>query len=113
MTTWKKLLENELQMAVDARAHGNEGRARVCARRAAGVVVREYFLRQGISSRTSSAFDLLRALLDIPEIPEEARRAAGYLTRRVNEEFELPVNADLVEEARTLCKSLLPGEFEE
>jgi hypothetical protein len=112
MTDWKKVFENELQMAAEARARGNEGQARVCARRASGVVVREYFLRHGISSRVSSAFDLLRALLDIPELPEEARQAAEHLTLRVNEEFKLPVNADLVEEARTLCKSLLPGEFE-
>jgi hypothetical protein len=111
MADWKKVFEKELQMAAEARARGNEGQARVCARRAAGVAVREYFLRRGISSHVSSAFDLLRALLDIPELPDEARRAAEYLTLRVNEEFKLPVNADLVEEARTLCKSLLPGEF--
>jgi hypothetical protein len=110
MTDWKKTFEKELQMAIEARVRGNEGQARVCARRAAGAVIREYFLRRGVSSRASSAFDLLQVLLDIPEIPEEARRAAGYLTLRVDEEFKLPVTADLVEEARTLCKSLLPGE---
>jgi hypothetical protein len=110
MTDWKKTYENELQMAIDARMRGNEGQARVCARRAAGAVVREYFLRRSVTSRASSAFDLLRVLLDIPELPDEARRAAKYLTLRVNEEFKLPITADLVEEARTLCKSLLPGE---
>jgi hypothetical protein len=30
------------------------------------------------------------------------------LTLRVNEEFELPVQADLVAEARFLCQALLP-----
>ena len=112
MTDWKKAFEKELGMAVDARARGNEGQARVCARRAAGVSIREYFLRRGLASRASSAFDLLQTLQGIPDIPEEARRAAGYLTLRVNEEFKLPVNADLIEAARTLCKNLLPGEFE-
>jgi HEPN domain-containing protein len=113
MTNWKKAFEKELQMAADARERGNEGRARVCARRAAGVVIREDFLRRGLSCRTSSAYDLLRALLDLPEIPDEARRAAGHLTLRVTEEFKFPVAVDLVEAARTLCKSLLPGEFEQ
>jgi hypothetical protein len=112
MTDWKKAFEKELQMAADARERGNEGQVRVCARRAAGVVIREYFLRGDVSNRISSAFDLLQTLLEFPEIPEEARRAAKTLTLRVNEEFRLPINADLVEEARTLCKSLLPGEFE-
>ena len=112
MTNWKKTFERELQMAAEARERGNEGQARVCARRAAGVVIREYFLRRGVSSRTASAFDLLQSLLDIPGISEEARRAAGYLILRVNEEFNLSVKADLVEEARALSKSLLPGKFE-
>jgi len=112
MTDWKNAFEKELQIAVEARMRGNEGQARVCARRAAGVIIREYFSRRGLSNRTSSAFEMLQALLDIPDIPDEARRAAGYLTLRVNEEFKLPVAADLIEEAQTLCKSLLPGEFE-
>jgi hypothetical protein len=113
MTDWKKVFEKELQMASDVREHGNEGQARVCARRAAGVVIREYFLRRGLTVRVSSAFDLLQTLLNLPETPDEARRTAGYLSLRVNEEFELPIAVDLVEAARTLCKSLLPGEFEE
>jgi hypothetical protein len=110
MTNWKTSLEKELQMATEARARGNEGQARVCARRAAGAAVREYFMRRGITVHVPSAFDLLQALQGLPDIPEEARRAVGYLTLRVNEEFKLPVAVDLVEEARILCKSLLPGE---
>jgi HEPN domain-containing protein len=112
MTDWKKTFEKELQLAAEARAHGNEGRARVCARRAAGVALREYFLRHSAPGRTSSALDLLQAFLDVPGIPGEAQRAAEALTLRVNEKFELPANVDLIEAARTLCKSLLPGEFE-
>ncbi len=109
MTDWKKTFEKELQMAAEARARGNEGQARVCARRAAGAVIHEYFLRRGVSARSTSAYDLLNALLDVPGVPNEALRAAEYLTLRVNEEFKLPVDVDLIEEARTLGKSLLPG----
>lgn len=111
MQNWKQTFEKELQMAGDARARGNEGQARVCARRAAGAIVREYLLRCGVSSRTSSAFDLLKSLLELPDVPDEARRAAEYLTLRVNEDFQLPAAINLVEEAQTLCQSLLPGEF--
>lgn len=112
MTDWKTTFDKELHMAAEARMLGNEGQARVCARRAAGVAIREYFLRRSLSSRSSSAIDLLKDLMGLPEIPVEARRAAEYLTMRVDEEFKLPVAVDLVEEARILCKSLLPGEFE-
>jgi hypothetical protein len=35
------------------------------------------------------------------------KRIAGHLTLRVTEEFTLPVDADLVAEARLLCDRLL------
>jgi hypothetical protein len=63
LADWKEALEKELQMAADARARGNQGQARVCARRAAGVVIREYFLRRNVSSHTSSTLDLLQTLI--------------------------------------------------
>ncbi len=47
-------------MALAARGRGNEGQARVCARRAAGVAVREYFLRLGIPIVNPGAYDLLQ-----------------------------------------------------
>jgi hypothetical protein len=37
----------------------------------------------------------------------DLRSIADHLTLRVNEEFKLPVNADLIAEARTFCDELL------
>jgi HEPN domain-containing protein len=108
MTDWKEQLENEFERAKDARARGNEGRARVCVRRAAGIAIREYYFRRGQSVRTPSAYDLLRLITDEPRLSSEIKQAAAYLTLRVNEEFELPIEVDLVEEARKLCNGLLP-----
>lgn len=105
---WKYKFDLEIQMAVEVRARGNEGQARVCARRAAGVVVREYFQRRGLPFHTSSAYDILKELLEFPGLPDDARRSAEYLTLRVTEEFKLPVSVDLVLAARTLAESLLP-----
>ena len=99
-------------MAATARMRGNEGQARVCARRAAGLVVHEYFQRSGMPVRSSSAYDLLKALLEMHDLPEEARREAQYLTMRVNEEFKLPLEVDLLQAAATLAKCLLPDESE-
>ena len=96
-------------MAEAARGRGNEGQARVCARRAAGLAVREYFQGRGVAVRTSSAYDLLKALLELPDLPARARRPAEYLTLRVTEEFKLPVDVDLVQAARDLVQELLPG----
>jgi len=105
---WKIQIENELKRGEEVRAAGNEGQARVCARRAAGIAVREYWKRRGITVRDPSAYEILRQLSDTPEIPPEARQAAVNLTLRVTEEFQLPVDVDLLAEARRLCQALLP-----
>ena len=111
MADWKASLEKEFQMAANARARDNEGQARVCARRAAGIAIREYLARRGIKPRSPSAVELLKTLIDLPDAPAAARRSAEYLTLRVNEAFELPAGVDLIREARRLCEALLPAEL--
>jgi len=109
MTDWKAKIETEFERAKAARARGNEGQARVCARRAAGIAIREYYIRRGQPVRTSSAYDLLQQLVDEPQLPPQLKQSAIYLTLRVNEEFKLPVEVDLLQEARKLCDGLLSG----
>jgi hypothetical protein len=111
MTDWKTALQHEFELAEAARARGNEGQARVCARRAAGLALREYFRRRGMVVRNPSAYEHLQEFLGIVDAPAELREIAGYLTLRVTEEFKLPIAIDLIKEARTLCERLLPGEI--
>jgi len=108
MTDWKVKVETEFERAKAARARGNEGQARVCARRAAGIAIREYYARNGQTVRTSSAYDLLNFLKEETHLPSDIKQAAVYLTLRVTEEFKLPVDVDLLHEARKLCDGLLP-----
>lgn len=107
MTTLQEQLEKEFQQADLARVRGNEGRARVCARRAAGIAVREYLTRKGIRPGTSSAYDLLNLLKDDPLLSPGLKQIADHLTLRVNEEFKLPADIDLLAETRTFCDELL------
>lgn len=107
MEDWKSEIQAEFEKAEQARARGNEGRARVCARRAAGVAAREYLTRRGEKVRTPSAYDLLNLLKVDPRLSSDLRSIADHLTLRLTEEFRLPVNADLVAEARTFCDELL------
>jgi hypothetical protein len=107
MTDWQTRIQAELHRAELARVKGNEGQARVCARRAAGIAIREYLTRKGTSSSSTSAVDLLNLLKDDPLLSPDLKLIADHLTLRVTEEFKLPVNADLVAEARQLCESLL------
>lgn len=97
----------EFQKARQARDSGNEGQARVCARRAAGIAIRDYFARKGIQPPSRSAHDLLNFIKEEAPLPPDLKLAADHLTLRVTEEFKLPVEADLLAESRSLCDWLL------
>jgi hypothetical protein len=108
MADWQTQLQKEFDTAEKARARNNEGQARVCARRAAGIVIREYLTRKnGTPSPNLSAVDLLNLLKDDPLLHPDLRLIADHLTLRVTEEFKLPMDIDLVAEARKLCSELL------
>lgn len=96
----------ELENARRARSEGNEGRARVCARRAAGAAAREFLTRRGVRLRTASAYDALQMLGQFPGLAPDLKSAASHLTARVTEEFALPFEADLIAEAETLIAGL-------
>ncbi len=106
--TWKTQLNKEFEMAETARLAENQGQMRVCARRAAGVVIREYLTRRGIKPPSISAYDLLKILEEMDDTPADIRQASAYLRLRVTEEFRLPVDVDLVAEAKKICSALLP-----
>ena len=108
---WQEEIRAEFEKAEAARSGGNEGRARVCARRAAGIAVRENMLRQGIRPRSASAYDLLSMVRLDPQFSAQLRDIANHLTLRVDEEFKLPVKADLIAEARIFCEQLLRQEI--
>lgn len=107
MGSWRQELESEFASAQAARARGNEGQARVCARRAAGIAIREYLARRGQPQRKRSAYDLLNTMKSDPATPPDLQPLLEHLTLRVTEEFRLPVEADLVADARALCRALL------
>jgi hypothetical protein len=99
--------QRELDMAIAARASGNEGRARVCARRAAGLVVGEYFARRGISPIKPSAYDRLQDIRNLEDITGDVSLVVDHLLLRVDTNQQLPVPVDLIEDARWLKSRLL------
>ncbi len=105
--SWKARVNNELRQAEAARANGNEGKARVCARRAAGLAIEEYLRRQGVRLEPGSAYTYLRYLTEMPDISPGMRVVAGHFLERVTTEHSLPVDADLIAEARWLVAKLL------
>lgn len=107
MSNWQSDVQAEFEKAAQARERGNEGQARVCARRAAGIAIREYLSQHGIRPPSASAYDLLNLIKEDPFLSPALKLFADHLTVRVTEEFKLPVDVDLVEEAKQFCDGLL------
>jgi hypothetical protein len=105
---WLARFDAELERAQQARARGNEGQARVCARRAAGIAAAEYFERRGQAARSGSAIDILNQLALEPSLPAESASILTHLLQQVDTEFKLPEGVDLISEARLLRRQLLP-----
>jgi hypothetical protein len=99
-------IQIEIEQARAARLRGNEGMARVCARRAAGLAAKTYLQQYGHAPLGPSAHDHLRALQNVPDLPSRARQAVERLLLRVNEDFQLPAGIDLIEEAQVLANML-------
>jgi hypothetical protein len=96
----------ELEKAEHARLAGNEGRARVCARRAAGIAARDYLTRHGARLRAASSYAALQILAEFPGLAPHLRIATLHLTTRVTDEFTLPMDTDLIADARLLIGGL-------
>ncbi len=99
-------IESELLQAEQARAQGYTGRARVCARRAAGIAAREYLNFMGIAYNDPSAVAVLELLRRAENSPAPIKMPIDYLLMRVDTDYNLPVDVDLIEQAKTLISVL-------
>ncbi len=100
-------IQKELEMANASRQTGNEGRARVCARRAAGIAAGEYFHAHELPNPGPSAYDRLKILATTPEVDPHFQEIAQHLVLRVSETHQLPAQIDLIADARELIAYLL------
>lgn len=106
MENWHTLYLHEIHQGVAARSSGNEGRARVCARRAASILIGAYFARQKIPLSSSSAVDRLRLIASQPGLSPAAYEIAAHLLERVDTSFSLPAQIDLLADVQQLAREL-------
>ena len=99
-------IEEELHQASHWRTEGNEGRARVCARRAAGWAVGNYRRRSSHTDVDDDAYKQLIWLRDQTDLDQQLREAADRLCTKVREDFELPHNEDPLEDAHLIIDGL-------
>ncbi len=104
---WKVNARKELILAEKARETGNEGKARVCARRAAGYIIGEYLHRQGHQISNRSAYYRLQYLQSLAEVSPEVRQLAHDFLLRITPEGQLPVDTDLLAGVHWLAMRLL------
>jgi hypothetical protein len=76
----------------------------VCARRAAGWAIRAWQVAQNPGSPPESALDLLGRAAGDETLPPAVRTAAEHLTLKVTPDYRLPLEADLLEDARLLIE---------
>lgn len=106
-------IETELSRAYRAGADGNPGRARVCARRAAGWAIGAYLRAQGGHQQSANAFDNIRYYAALPGLPEDVKQVLDHLTIKVvkdsiEDDSYYPLeDVDLITEAQWLSEKLL------
>ncbi len=106
---WMEAYRSELERGHQAREQANEGMARVCARRAAGVLVRAYFVQIKLSAPGKSVLNDLRALVNDPSMTEHVRDLAEHFITQITPEHILPGDVDLLVEVERLREALFPN----
>ncbi len=104
--TWQESVEWELATAREAHIANLEGRSRVSARRAAGIVIKEYFRRCGIPVQSDNFLHLIKDFSEYPGLPDNMHLIARHLYQRVDENYSLPERINLVMEAEVLIQYL-------
>jgi hypothetical protein len=99
-------IQEELLLAKQSRVEGNEGRARVCARRAAGAAAQAYLRYHHQPTSPKDVFQSLKSLKKVVNLPDRVLLAIYRLTQRVDEDHQLPAEIDLIAEAIILIEFL-------
>ena len=102
----KDAITLEIDRAKTSRENHLEGRARVCSRRAAGYAIRAYLEERGVDTPDISALALIRQLDNQTGVQSQVKVVTEHLLIRVDEDFKLPVDADLIAEATWLVDYL-------
>ena len=103
-------VQEELLLAKQSREEGKEGRARVCARRAAGAAAQGYNLQVGYDDRAGNVLESLQAMKQTVNLPERVEKAIDCLLLKVDPDYNLPLDVDLITEAEIVIQFLVSGE---
>lgn len=97
-------IEQELSTAQAALREGNDGKARVCARRAAAAARGAWLQRMPSAGWQGDAMHQLREIESDGSLPQPVRQAAARLLTKVTEREEAPFSTDPVSDARLIIE---------
>ncbi|HEX2979973.1 MAG TPA: hypothetical protein VHO48_06895 [Anaerolineaceae bacterium] len=96
----------EIDRGKTARANGNEGQARVSARRAAGMMLRDYLEQRGEHVAGLSAYDLIEVAHASPQFSAEVMTLLEHFMTRVEPGGHFPAEIDLLDDTQRLAHLL-------
>jgi len=102
-------ISSEIAAGRLAQQSGNPGRARVCARRAAGLGIKAWYQQRGRPAWHGDALRQLRRLQSEPAVPAEVRAAAARLTTKVDFDHQLPFDNDPLADAELILTYVRPA----
>jgi len=102
-------IRRELDWAAAARGAGNDGKARVCARRAAGIAIAYWLEHHPERIWGLDAMTRLNHVRTDSTLPAEVREAATRLTTKITEQFFSAFSTNPLDDCRILADYFLGG----
>lgn len=99
-------IEQELTKATKGLQNGNDGLARVCARRALALASQHWAEQRNLPTWKGDAMQLLRQIQEETTFPLPVRAAAQRLLTKVTEQTHLPMTTDPITDARIILDHL-------
>ena len=99
-------IEQELIKAANGLQNGNDGLARVCARRAVALASQQWAAQQKLATWKGDAMHHLRQIQAETTFPPPVRAAAQRLLTKVTDQTQLPMTTDPITDARIILDHL-------
>jgi hypothetical protein len=96
----------EMQMAKTSLQEGYSGRSRVCARRAAIILLRAWMDSTQISYPNVDGYRLIQFALENAELPQNTTQILNHLVQRVDGSYNLPADINLLDDVNSLLEHL-------
>ncbi len=104
--TQTALIERELAAAEAALKDANDGKARVCARRAVALATEAWLERLPVKKWRGDAMEYLRQIQQDSSFPLPIRQAAERLSTAVPKQHAAPFTTDPIGDARVIIAHL-------